>query len=94
MYNTACSVLEKKTSHCPDDLEVLKDSLIKLFLENRLKNSLIILDDIGNNDVLTVFDLKCKTVITTQNKNIFYNKSGTIFVEVSLFFSKMIVIIT
>ncbi|XP_050500379.1 apoptotic protease-activating factor 1-like isoform X2 [Diabrotica virgifera virgifera] len=86
LYTAASSIIETKTSHCLDDVDGLKNLLKKLFLEDRLKNSLIILDDASKTEVLTFFDIKAKTVITTQNRSILVGRNVT-FVEVKTGFS-------
>ncbi|KAJ8932293.1 hypothetical protein NQ314_014786 [Rhamnusium bicolor] len=87
LYSTASSILQNRVTHCPDDVQHLKNLLIDLFLHPRLRNALIILDDACSDEVLTCFDIRCRTVITTQNKKILRNEEG-IFVEVKTGFSR------
>ncbi|XP_057657894.1 apoptotic protease-activating factor 1-like isoform X1 [Diorhabda carinulata] len=86
LYTSACSVLETKISHCHDDHKVLIDSLTKIFLNERLRNAIIILDNVSKREVLACFDIKVKTIITTQYKNII-NGDHIRRVEVSTGFS-------
>nr|CAH7740325.1 unnamed protein product [Callosobruchus chinensis] len=86
LYTAASSITENKISHCHVDIERLKDSLIRLFMDEKLQNSLVILDDACSEDVLTYFDIRCKTVITTQNRNILRNEDAD-FVAVNFGFS-------
>ncbi|KAJ8962331.1 hypothetical protein NQ318_018313 [Aromia moschata] len=87
LYLTASSIIQNKTTPCPDDVNKVKDLLINLFLQPRLENALIILDDACSNKVLMHFDIKCKTVITTQNRKILCQEEG-IFVEVKTGFAR------
>lgn len=86
MYTAASSIIENKITHCLD-AQVLKDLLKDLFLTRELNDSLLILDDACSEDVLSYFDIGCKCVITTQNKNIL-RKEDAIFIEVRTGFSK------
>lgn len=74
-------MVKNKITHCLD-AQILKDLLRELFLTNELSDSLLILDDACSEDVLSYFDIGCKCVITTQNKNIL-RKEDAIFIEVS-----------
>ncbi|XP_023029468.2 death-associated APAF1-related killer isoform X1 [Leptinotarsa decemlineata] len=88
LYTTASEMISQKISHNEDDVDNLKRLLIMLFIDNRLKNSLLILDDANNEEVLECFDIvNCKTVITTQNKNILRNEEA-VLVEVKTGFSR------
>ncbi|KAG5884486.1 hypothetical protein JTB14_001281 [Gonioctena quinquepunctata] len=87
LYTAASDMISMKPSHQEDNVDKLKQLLVTLFLDNRLSNSLLILDDADNENILSCFDIKCKTVITTQNKNILRNEDA-IFVEVKTGFSR------
>lgn len=73
LYTRACDSPNKV--YCPEDILDLKERLKQLFLESRLKNALLILDDVCNTEVLKLFDIGCRTVITTQDKNILRNEA-------------------
>ncbi|KAJ8921737.1 hypothetical protein NQ315_010647 [Exocentrus adspersus] len=88
LYTTASCIVHNKISHCPDDVQILKDLLTELFLDQRLRNALLILDDACNEKVLPYFDIKCKTVITTQNKKILQQEDA-LFIEVKTGFSRI-----
>ncbi|XP_060523741.1 uncharacterized protein LOC132700438 isoform X2 [Cylas formicarius] len=84
LYCSACNSSNK--IHCPDDVQILKEHLINIFLEERLNNALIILDDVCSSEVLKLFDIGCRTVVTTQDKNIL-GREDAHFVEVKTGFS-------
>ncbi|CAH0552926.1 unnamed protein product [Brassicogethes aeneus] len=88
LYSCVISaVKEPPLSHCPEDLEFLKKHVKELFLRFEMQNSLLILDDAGNDQLISHFDFGCKTVITTKNKNIVPIGMGT-FVEVKAAFTE------
>ncbi|CAG9859130.1 unnamed protein product [Phyllotreta striolata] len=70
LFKRVGSVLDKTVSHYPSDLDELKHELTLLFTDERLNKALIVLDDVRNRHILDLFDLKCRTVITTQDLTI------------------------
>lgn len=57
-------------THKPDDIVILQDELKRIFLHENLANCYLILDDVKSSKVLDAFKLRCKTIVTTQDKNI------------------------
>lgn len=86
LYTAASAVVNNKTTNCLD-VQTLKDLLRDLFLTPRLNDSLIILDDACSEVVLRHFDIGCKCVITTQNKNILCREDAK-FIEVRISLKK------
>ncbi|RZC36890.1 apoptotic protease-activating factor 1, partial [Asbolus verrucosus] len=74
-------------SHRPEDLSVLQDELKRVFLEPQLKNAFIILDDVKSSEVLRVFKIHNKLIVTTQDKNV-ANDSEALFIKVTTGFTK------
>ncbi|XP_018564159.1 apoptotic protease-activating factor 1 isoform X2 [Anoplophora glabripennis] len=87
LYATASGIVDNRIFHCPDDVQNLRNLLKTLFFDSRLKGALLILDDACSDEVLSYFNIGCKTVITTQNKKIL-QREECLFVEVKTGFSR------
>ncbi|XP_044258962.1 apoptotic protease-activating factor 1-like [Tribolium madens] len=88
LYLTAVKLTDYVAlSHRPDDIIILQNELKTLFLHENLANSYIILDDVKSSEVLNAFKLSCKTIVTTQDKNV-ANNSEAFFIKVTTGFTK------
>ncbi|KAJ3666295.1 hypothetical protein Zmor_001746 [Zophobas morio] len=74
-------------THRPEDIVVLQNEVKKIFLDEKLANAYIILDDVKSAEVLDVFKLRCKIIVTTQDKNV-ANDFQAFFVKVTTGFTK------
>jgi hypothetical protein len=74
-------------THRPEDITVLQNEIKRLLLDERLQKSYIILDDVKSSEVLKVFKLSCKLIVTTQDKNI-AKDSEAVFIQVTTGFTK------
>lgn len=54
-----------------EKLEHLHDSLRSLFTRIEFRDALLVLDDVLNSQTLDMFDIGCKILITSKNKEIF-----------------------
>lgn len=65
-------------------MDVLKIKLQKKILEKSMeKHMLVILDNVIDKSVVDAFDIGCRLLITSQNKNILPNESNTHVIEVN-----------
>lgn len=51
-------------------IAILNQNMRASFDKNLLNNSLIVLIDVHNSEILRGFDLNCKTIVTTRNKRV------------------------
>ncbi|KAF5308658.1 hypothetical protein FQR65_LT06119 [Abscondita terminalis] len=63
------------------EIEFLKSALRNLFI-NRYRDALLILDNVSLKEATNAFDVGCKTLITTQEKDIIFG-NNSVFVEVN-----------
>jgi WD40 repeat protein len=88
LYLTAVKLTDQAPlSHRPEDITVLQNEIKRLLLDERLQKSYIILDDVKSSEVLKVFKLSCKLIVTTQDKNI-AKDSEAVFIQVTTGFTK------
>lgn len=60
---------------------MIKDLLKNLFRSDNYRDSLLVLDDVFLPEATEAFDVGCKTLITTQDKDV-VTGNNTIFLQV------------
>lgn len=71
----------------PNTVEEMKDLLKNLVVKGMTpshRDSLLILDNVSYQNVVSTFDVGLKTLVTTQNKDFVINEANTHFIHVRI----------